>query len=257
MTTVSQNIAIVAVTVLVSLLAMKVLNRLWPQEKRRGYNDLIGLELTVLGTTYGVIMGFMLYAVWTTHRETDLNVDFEASAIVNVYRLAEGLPESQRTQLQRLARDYVQTVIAREWPQMARGETPEQSTAIDQEMWKVVMYVKPASPTELNVQEHAMLELGFLAQRRMTRIREGKTRLPTVLWSLLLVGGGLTIIASCTFGSDSVKLQSLQVVFFSLLVSLSLVAIADIHRPFRGLVPVSDYAFQLARQTMQSRPQTN
>jgi hypothetical protein len=86
----------------------------------------------------------------------------------------------------------------------------------------------------------------------MTRIRKGKGRLPNVLWCLLLVGGGLTIISSCTFGSDSTTLQSVQVLCFSLLVSLSLVAIADIHRPFRGLVHVGDYAFQRARQNMQS-----
>ncbi|HKD91106.1 MAG TPA: hypothetical protein VKB56_04360, partial [Terriglobales bacterium] len=74
---------------------------------------------------------------------------------------------------------------------------------------------------------------------------------------VLLVGGGLTIISSCTFGSDSAKLQSLQVLCFSLLVSLSLVAIADIHRPFHGLIHVSNYAFQRARQTMQAQSETD
>ena len=253
MMTITEDIVVVAGTVLASLLVMAGLNKVWPREKRSDYNDLIGWELTVLGTTYAVILGFMLYAVWTTLEEAELNVDIEANAAVNVYRLAEGMPEPQRTQLQRLARDYVETVIAREWPQMARGEVPEQSTIIDQEMWKIVISIRAASPTEINAQELAMSELGSLAQRRMTRIRQGKSRLPNVLWCLLLVGGGLTIISSCTFGSDSLKLQSLQVVCFSLLISLSLVAIANIHRPFQGLVHVGDYAFQRARQSMQSR----
>jgi hypothetical protein len=39
---------------------------------------------------------------------------------------------------------------------------------------------------------------------------------------------------------------------FSLLVSLSLVAIADIHRPFHGLIHVSDQAFRKAQQSMQA-----
>jgi hypothetical protein len=252
MTTVSQNIVAVTVTVLASLLLMAGLNRVWPREKRRGYNDLIGWELTVLGTTYAVILGFMLYAVWTTVYEAERNLDFEASAAVGVYRLGEGLQEPQRHQLQRLARDYVDTVIAEDWPLMARGEVPERSAAIDQQMWKTVMSINPAAPAEVNAQQHAMSELESLGQGRMTRIRQGKDRLPNVLWCLLLVGGGLTIISSCTFGSDSMTLQSVQVLCFSLLVALSLVAIADIHRPFRGLVHASDYAFQQARQNMQS-----
>jgi len=253
MTTVSQNIAVVTATVIVSLLAMTGLNRLWPRENRFAYNDLIGWELSILGTTYAVILGFMLYAVWTSFGEADLNVNSEANAVVAVYRLAEGLPESQRTQLQREAREYVDTVIAREWPQMARGEVPTQSTAIDQEMWKIVMSINGTSPTEVNAQEHAMSELELLAQRRLTRILQSKSRLPNVLWCVLLVGGALTIISSCTFGSQSLKLQSLQMICFSLLVSLSLVAIADIHRPFRGVVHVTDYAFQRAQQDMRSR----
>lgn len=251
--TVSQNIAVVALTVLASLLAMAVLNRVWPREDRRVYNDIIGWQLSILGTTYAVILGFMLYAVWESLGAAALNVDSEASGVIDVYRLSEGLPEPQRTQLQRLARDYVDTVIAQEWPQMARGEVPEQSTAIDQQMWKIVMSIKPGSPIEINAQEHTMLELQSLSRRRLTRIRQSQSRLPNVLWCVLVMGGALTILCSCTLGCNSMKLQSLEVFCFSLLVSLSLVAIAGIHRPFHGLVHVSDYAFQRARQSMQSR----
>src|SRR6516165_11170867 len=109
--TVSQNIGVVAVMVLASLLAMAVLNRVWPRENRRAYNDLIGWQLSILGTTYAVILGFMLFAVWESLGQAALNVDSEANAVFDVYRLAEGLPEPQRTQLERLARDYVDTVV--------------------------------------------------------------------------------------------------------------------------------------------------
>jgi len=252
MVTISQNAVVVTVTILVSLLAMAVLNRIWPREKRRQFNDLIGWQLSILGTTYAVILGFMLYTVWTSYGEADLNVDLEANALVNLYWLADGLPETQRTQLQALARSYADTVIDQEWPQMARGEVPEKSSAISQEMWKTVMSVGAISPTEVNAQNHAMGELGSLAQHRLTRIVQSRSRLPLVLWCVLLVGGSLTILSACTFGEESVKLQALQVFSFSLLVSLSLVAISDIHRPFHGLIHVSDYAFQKARQSMQS-----
>jgi hypothetical protein len=252
MVTVKQNVAVVVITIFVSLLALAVVNRVWPSEKRRQYNDLIGWQLSILGTTYAVILGFMLYTVWTSFGQADLNVDFEANALVNLYSLADGLPEAQRTQLQTLARSYADTVINQEWPQMARGQIPEQSSLISREMWKTVMSVTPASPTEVNAQEHMMGELDSLAQHRLTRILESRGRLPSVLWAVLLVGGILTIVLACTFGSDSVRLQTLQVFCLSLLVSLSLVAIADIHRPFYGLIHVSDYAFQRARQSMQA-----
>lgn len=252
MATVGQNFLVVMAAVIGALLFMGTLNRIWPAEKRRTYNDLIGWQVSILSTTYAVILGFMLYTVWTTYREADLNVDHEANAVVDVYRLADGLPEPQRTQLKRLATSYADAVVHRDWPEMARNEEPTQSTEISSEMWKMVISVRPTSPTEATTQEHALTELNSLGQYRLTRLMQSTTRLPNVLWCVLLGGGVLTIMAACTLGGESVKLQTLQIFSFSLLVSLSLVAIADIHRPFQGLIHVSNDAFQRAEQTMQA-----
>jgi hypothetical protein len=252
MATVQGNILVVTITVIVSLLVMISVNRIWPSHKRMQYNDLIGWQLTVLGTTYAVILGFMLYTVWTAYREAELTADLESNAVLNLYRLAIGLPEPQRTQLQTLVRSYTDGVINQEWPVMAQGGVPQQSSPFTREMWNTAMSVKPASPTEINAQEQIMVELESLSQHRLTRILQSRERLPLILWSVLLVGGSLTIIAACTFGSENIMLQILQVISFSLLVSLSLVAIADVHRPFYGLIHVNNYAFQRARQSMQS-----
>lgn len=250
MMTIKQNLLVVAAAVLVSLLFMLGLNRLWPWQKRRTHNDLIGWQLSILGTTYAVILGFMLYAVWNSFEEAELNVDLEANAVVDIYRLAGAFPEPQRTQLQTLARSYVDAVIHQEWPQMAKGEVPEIGSKINAEMWRTVISVKSTLPMESNAQEHAMSELDSIAQHRLTRILQSTTQLPDVLWWVLLVGGVLTIVSACTFGTDSMQLQAMQVFCLSLLVSLSLVAISDIHRPFHGLIHVSDYAFRRAQQGM-------
>lgn len=245
MLTVKQNLIVVAATVLGSLLFMLGLNRVWPWEKRRAHNA----QLSILGTTYAVILGFMLYAVWSSLQAAELNAGLEANAIVDISRLADALPEPQRTQLHTLARSYVDAVINQEWPQMAKGEIPEKSTTIE-EMWKTAISVRPTLPIETHAQEHVMSELDSITQYRLTRILQSTTHLPNVLWCVLLVGGVLTIISACTFGTESVMLQTLQVFCLSLLVSLSLVAISDIHRPFHGLIHVSDYAFRRAQQSM-------
>ena len=129
-----------------SLLFMGTLNWVWPPQKRRTYNDLIGWQLSILGTTYAVILGFMLYAVWTSYGEADLDVDREANAVLDVYRLADGIPEPQRMQLRTLARSYADAVVNRDWPEMTKNEQPTQSTGIITEMWQTVMSIRPASP---------------------------------------------------------------------------------------------------------------
>jgi len=250
MQTVGQNFFVVTAAVVASLLFMVGLNRTWPPEKRHAYNDLVGWQLTILGTTYAVILGFMLYTVWTTYVEADRNVDIEANAVANLYRLAEELPEPQPSKLKHQARSYAEAVINREWPEMANHEEPTQSAAISSEMWQTVKSVQSSSPAEQIAQDHALSELSLLSQHRLTRLLQSTTRLPNVLWSVLLIGGALTIVSACTFGIQDEKLQALQIFSLSLLISLSLVAIADIHRPFQGLIRVRDYAFQRALQSM-------
>jgi hypothetical protein len=245
-----QNYVIVVVTVTVSLLFMRGLNRLWPWDKRHEHNDVIGWQLSILGTTYAVILGFMLFTVWTDFGTAEVNVDNEANSLANVYRLAEGLPGEQRAQIQMLARSYADTVVNKDWPEMAADLTPETTRKINQDMWKTLMSVKNASPTELLAEDHSLYELSELSEHRRIRLLENAFRLPTVLWCVLIIGGMVTIASASMFGSANTALHTLQVFAFSLLVALVLVAIADIDRPFQGSVHVSSYAFQRARQNM-------
>jgi len=247
-----QSSIIVVVTVSASLVFMAVLNRIWPPNQRHAHNDLIGWQLSILGTTYAVILGFMLYTVWTNFAAADLNVDFEANALVNVYRLADGLPSPQRGQLQALARTYAEIAIEKDWPDMAADKVPDQSRGLDRDMWQILMSVKTASPTEITAEDHALYELSALTEHRRTRFLQSASRLPNVLWCVLIVGGVVTIASASMFGAENTVLHGLQVFAFSLLVSLVLVAIADIDRPFQGSVHVGELAFRRAQFNMQA-----
>ncbi len=249
-----QNVLVVLSTTGLAVLLMFAVNRLWAAEKRRPHNDLIGWQLGILGTTYAVMLGFMLYTVWTNYGAADLNADYEANALVNVYRLAEGLPAAQHAQLQQLARAYVTAVIERDWPEMAENQTPHESQFLTAGMWKTLMSVKAASPTESTAEDHALSELGSMTEHRRTRLLESESRLPGVLWGVLILGGVVTVASATMFGSTNVSLHVVQVFAFSLLISLVLVAIADIDRPFQGSVHVSSHAFERARESMTVEP---
>ncbi len=246
-----QSIFLLIASTTGALLFARILNRLWPREKRREHNDQIGWQLSVLGTTYAVILGFMLYAVWSEFGAAELNVGLEANALANVYRVAGGLPEAPRIQLRQLARDYATATLATEWPQMARGDLPTEDQDLNKKMWHVVTSIQSASPTELTAEDHALTELSALSQYRRTRILQSSSRIPPVLWAVLIVGGILSIVSSCLFGSSNGSLHTVQVFAFSLLIALGLVSIGDINRPFQGWVHVSTFAFERAQQGMQ------
>jgi hypothetical protein len=247
----TQNIVILISVMIASLLFTVGLNRIWPVHTRHSQNDLIGWQLSVLGTTYAVILGFMLYTSWTNFGTAELNVDLEANALRNIYRLAEGLPSEQRTQMETLTRSYADAVVDRDWPAMARGELPEDTHEINEQMWRTLMSVKAASSSEITADDHALSELSTLTSHRRTRLLQSVSKLPTIFWGVLMVGGILTIVSVSMFGSANRRLHMLQVFSLTLLVTLVMLAISDVNRPYQGRVHVTDFAFQRAQRNMQ------
>lgn len=76
---------------------------------------------------------------------------------------------------------------------------------------------------------------------------EAIASLPGILWAVLITGAVITIVSACLFGSVEFKLHMIQVVMLAVVLSLLLVAIADINRPFQGSVRVSPAGFERAR----------
>jgi hypothetical protein len=249
----SQNVFIVIISVTCSLFFMASVNYYWPAEQRRAHNDLIGWQLSVLGTTYAVIVGFMLYTVWTEFGSAELNSDAEANSVVNLYRLADGLPSQQGAKLKELTRAYGDAVVEHEWGEMAVNIVPTETREITRQMWAALTASKGASPTEITAEDHALYELSALAGYRRVRMVESASRLPGVLWFVLVIGGLVTVASTCMFGASNGPLHVIQVGAFALLISLVLVAIADINRPFQGSVHVSDYAFRRVQMDMKEQ----
>jgi hypothetical protein len=237
--------------VLCSLALMMVLNLVWPRETRRGHNDLIGWQLSILGTTYAVILGFMLFTVWTNFGAASVNADEEANAIVNLHRLAAGLPAEQQVRMRELAQDYANVVEAREWPAMARGNVSRDSNEISRKMWHTLMSIQSPTWTQITAEDHALYELSTLTEHRQVRQLQALSKLPAILWCVLLIGGVLTIFSACLFATQSTLIHAIQVFSFSLLIAMALIAIADIDRPFQGVVHVDDMAFRRAQMNMQ------
>ena len=53
---------------------------------------------------------------------------------------------------------------------MDRGQIPEESHDINQAMWKTLMSVKVATPSEIVAEDHALSELSSLTEHRRTRL---------------------------------------------------------------------------------------
>jgi len=246
----SQSAVLIAINIALSVAFLAVLRRVWPTASRRQHNDLIGWQITVLGTTYAVIIGFMLFAVWTNFQVAEDNAAAEANSLVNVGRLADGLPAEARANIQQLAAKYADLMVREEWPDMQHEDLSAAAKEVTRQLWAEVSRTEVQSPSQQISLDHTINELTEMTEHRRVRQLESRSKLPGVLWSVLIVGAVITIMYSCLFGTENLTLHLVQVCTLTLMLSLVLVAIAEINRPFQGTVHIPSDAFEQAKETL-------
>ena len=243
-----EDILVISVSIAVSIGLLYLLHRLWRPSSRSGHNDVIGTNVGVIGTTYAVLIAFMLSNVWTDFRAAENNAEQESNCLVNLFRIANTLPEPQRSRMQQMARGYASDAVNVEWKEM--GNDKDMSRGITQPFWDALNQIQPHTAAEQVGLEQAFGELREMTEHRRIRALQSRSHLPPLLWAVLIVGALVTIVSSCLFGIENFKLHMVQVSFLAFLLALVLVAIADIDSPFKGPIQVSPDGFSYAVQTI-------
>src|SRR5579871_6969091 len=95
--TLGGSIVIVIICIVAAIAFLFTIHRYWKTASRSAHNDAIGPNVSVMGTTYAVLIAFMLSGVWNDMQTASLNTEQEANSLVNIYRFAEELPQESRS----------------------------------------------------------------------------------------------------------------------------------------------------------------
>ena len=234
-----------------ALIFLFIVSRTYAAHARKESNDFTGAVVAVIGTTYAVILAFMLSGVWNQYQQAQSNEEQEANSLVNVWRIATQLQVPGAQEAQALCLNYADNVIHQEWPALLASKPlpPENANVINQ-LWKFAGQIQAHSGNDSIAAYQMMEELRLLTEYRRIRVMQSREALPAILWAVLIVGGIISIAAACLFGVPSFRFHVLQVGVLSFLISLVLVAIADIDRPYQGGLTVQPEGFSFARETV-------
>ena len=249
------NVLIIAASVSSAVAFLYLVKRTTAEPSRENSNEFTGAVVAVIGTTYAVLLAFMLGGVWNMFREAEANVEQEASAAINIYRIAAQIKTPEADQIQEICRSYAQNVVNREFPALEeRGQMSVEGSQMINQLWKLLEQSKVRSENDSIALYQMMEELRGLTEHRRLRAMQGREGLPEILWAVLIAGGVITVAASCFFGVRHFRFHLLEVLVLSFLISLVLVAIADIDRPYQGPVRVEPDGFRYAIRTMSNEP---
>jgi hypothetical protein len=239
-------VLIIGLSVAISLFVLWLVRRIVTHDQLTPHNEVSGFVYAVIGVIFAVILGFVVISVWEQYQDAESNSRQEADAVGDIYRIAEGLPDPARAQMQDAVVGYANAVIDIEWDAMHDGTAPSQE-AVEQAnaLWTSFYSVSVSSPKDQEIFAAALQELDFLSEHRRERLEDATSSLLSIMWWVMIGGGLLTVLFPCLFGVENGLVHALIIGTLAASIGLLLFVIYELNHPFSGDVHVQPDAMEL------------
>ena len=207
------------------------------------HNDVAGPVLTIIGTVLAVMMSFMVVGVWQEFDGAAQTAQNEASALSDLYHLANAFPQPMRSRSQNNINRYLALVIDREWSEMHRGEEDVQADRMAYAIGDLVAGWHSLTPGQAQTKALAMSLVSKFWDARRDRILANRQGIPIVLWATMLFIGAATVVFTFYFRVDNVRAQHVMVVAVTAVITIIFTLIAELDFPFRGNMAIAPDSF--------------
>jgi hypothetical protein len=215
-----------------------------PSNVHQGNNTVGGMIFQIIGVIFGILLGFMIPAVWTQFQDAGLNVEQETNDLAVLYRLSAEAPEPTRSNLRTGLMNYAQLVVEKEWPLMAQSQSSLEVASTLDRLWQIYRDFEPANDAELALHNQMFGQLRDIGDRRHDRLYDSRTRLEPVMWMMLIGGGVITVLFSLFMRSSNDRNQVVMVAILAAMIGFGLLLVMMLDSPFSGDVRVQPDSFE-------------
>lgn len=240
----SGGIFIILATAL-SVVGMLIVRRRVGFEKLVSHHEVAGHLLSVIGTLYAVLLGFVVVDAMQHQQDLRVIVDSEATHLCNIFLASEGLPEKMRSSVRTHCKNYAQIVIDDEWPLLSKGGYSPEAFNNTWGLWKEISTFDPKTPREEAIQQQLISEICQVTESRRTRLVSAAHGVAPVMWVVLIVGGIFTLIFTYFFAVESLRTQIIMTTLVALTLSLNIFLVFVFGYPFSGDISVRPDSFRL------------
>lgn len=233
--------------VVVALAGLMAFHRISHLRALRGENDVAGFVYAAVGVVYGILLAFVVFAVWERYASVDQAVTAEAADLITVFRDSQFLPPQQRAMAQAGLIAYAHSVTGSEWSEHGQLRPHRTADPLNR-VWKAFLQVKPTTGWGIAQLQNSTAQLYELEHQRHLRHLSTEATLPDVFWIVLILGGALTVGFSYFFLIEDFRVQAAMTGVLAALLGSVLFLIVSLNDPFTGQVHVSKYPFEHALQ---------
>ena len=194
--------------------------------------SMLGLLAFLLAFTFG-----MAASRYDTRKQLVLQ---EANAIGTAYLRAELLPELQRGEIRNLLREYAAPRV-RGVTWLMTPEARAQSSALHDKLWAAAVAATAQNPDSITGGLFIQ-SLNDVIDLDETRVTAGRNQIPDTIWVVLYIVTILTMAAmGYQFGLTGERSWPV-IILLMLVFTAVMLLIADLDRPQRGILQVSQQA---------------
>ncbi len=228
---------------LMSLVGLSIVRKRVELSVLHSYHEVAGYLLSVIGTLYAVLLGFIVVDALSKFDRARVLVEQEANGIANVFFLADNFPPEERHKIHVSCLRYLDAVIVEEWTTMREGKPSLRALDEIRNLWSVVSKFEPKTQNNQSLWEAMLSGMQDIATNRRLRIIMAAYGLSPVMATVLILGATITILFTYFFGLKEFKVQAIMTALVSLTLSLNICLVLLYGYPFRYGVSVEPTAF--------------
>jgi hypothetical protein len=213
-------------------------------EKLRPSHDVGGYLLSVVGTLYAVLLGFVIVDTMQQYQNARHVTEMEANTLADIFVMANRLHEPERSKIQTACRNYIGQVIDTEWSRMSCGNYCPVSRAKAVDLMKMLVDFAPQSEIEKFLYPSLVQESSLFWQNRQSRLLSAQNHLPLFEWAILILGALIVIVFTFFFGLEHLKLQVLMTGLLGTLISLNFSLLLFFAYPYNSDLGIQADAFE-------------
>ncbi|MBU6454048.1 MAG: DUF4239 domain-containing protein [Cyanobacteria bacterium REEB67] len=234
MSTLCQSILILVGSAIFSVGGFMLTRKLVGAKNLENHHELASNILAVVGTLNAVLLGLVILEAQSRFQQARTNEAAESSAIGDMRMYAEYLPEPTRGLINKHVGTYVKLVRDVEWDSPPAMQPNQEAVREYHCLWKLVCEYNPTTSKEQNLQASMLTSLTQSFDLRRFRITTGRHGLPTILWSVLIVGSISTIVFTYFLAGRTLKMHVFMVALLSLPLSMGILVVYVLGNPYVG-----------------------
>lgn len=240
------GIVIVSVFIIVGISGLAVFN--WIIRDRvhltESMNNDIIFFASAISVFYSLIVGLIAVGVWRAYTEAQNIVSEEATAIGCFYRDIGGYAEPTRGQLQGEVRRYTDFLINVAWPAQIQGKATDDATRMLTQLEQDLVSFEPKTAGQQILHSQAMQQYNQIAGLRRKRLHAIGGGLPSVMWSVVLLGAALVMSITYLLRVQH-TVQYVLTGCLAMFIGLVVFVIASLDRPLSGPLAIDSKPYQI------------